>query len=80
MLEGIRNAKKRIGLKQSMKALQTDEVDYLIVAKDADMRVIGDLLALGNQKNITIHYVDTMKQLGKAAGIGVGASVVAILK
>jgi len=80
MLDSIRNAKKKVGLKQSLKALQKDEVDYLIVARDADKRVIGDLLTLSSEKNVTVHYVDTMKQLGKAAGINVGASVVAILK
>lgn len=80
MLDSIKGSKKSVGIKQTTKALINDEVIYLIIAKDADTKILKDILAISSQKGIEVYYVDNMKQLGKMAGIAVGAAVVALLK
>ena len=68
-----------IGTKQTVKALKDGKVKEMIIASDAEQKVTEQVIkeALGNDVPIT--YVDSMKKLGKACGIEVGASAVAII-
>ncbi|MEH7223783.1 50S ribosomal protein L7ae-like protein [Bacillus sp. JJ1566] len=78
--EKVLQAKKIIiGTKQAVKAIQTDKVLEIVVAEDADRRVINKVLQLAEEQQIPISKVDSMKKLGKACGIEVGASTVAII-
>ncbi|WP_099352735.1 50S ribosomal protein L7ae-like protein [Fredinandcohnia onubensis] len=78
--EKVLQAKKIIiGTKQAVKAIQTDKVTEIVVAEDADRRVINKVLQLAEAQQIPISKVDSMKRLGKACGIEVGASTVAII-
>jgi len=78
--EKVSQAKKIIiGTKQAVKAIQTDKVTEIVVAEDADRRVINKVLQLAEAQQIPISKVDSMKKLGKACGIEVGASTVAII-
>lgn len=79
--EKVAQAKKIIvGSKQTVKALKAGEVIELVIAEDADMKVTANLLQIAREMNTAITYVDSMKKLGKACGIAVGASAVAITK
>jgi len=51
----------------------------VFIAKDADEHVVARIKELCIKNNIPIVYVDTMKQLGKACNIDVGASVACLL-
>lgn len=79
--EKVKQAKHlSIGLKQTMKAIEQEMVKEIFIAKDADKRLTSKIIKHGNKNHITIHYVDSMKQLGLACGIDVGASTVAVLR
>ncbi|HQA57900.1 MAG TPA: ribosomal L7Ae/L30e/S12e/Gadd45 family protein [Acetivibrio sp.] len=80
MLEDLKSSNKTVGLKQSMKAVEKMTAKQVFIAKDADERVVGRIKELCQKNNIPIVYVDTMKQLGKACDIEVGASVACLLK
>ncbi|HOJ11864.1 MAG TPA: ribosomal L7Ae/L30e/S12e/Gadd45 family protein [Clostridiales bacterium] len=80
MLELLKNSKKTVGSKQSLKAIQGDQVKMCIIARDADEKVIRSIKEPCEKKSIEITYADDMKKLGKACNIDVGASVVCILK
>ena len=67
-----------IGTKQSAKALKEGTVKEIVVAKDADQRLIAKIANLAMDMNVPVLYVDSMKKLGKACGIEVGATAVAI--
>ncbi|WP_026673490.1 50S ribosomal protein L7ae-like protein [Alkalihalobacterium bogoriense] len=69
-----------IGTKQTLKALETGNVKELVIAEDADRRVVMKVRTVAQRKSIPIITVDSMKKLGKACGIDVGASTVAIIK
>lgn len=67
-----------IGSKQTLKALKEMEVTEVIIADDADRRVTNKIVLAAKENNIPIVRVDSMKKLGKACGIEVGAATVAI--
>jgi len=80
VLELLKNSKKTVGLKQSLKALNRDEVKTVIIAKDASEKIVKEVKEICEKKQKEVIYVDEMRQLGKACNIDVGASVVCILK
>jgi large subunit ribosomal protein L7A len=69
-----------IGTKQTVKALKDGNVRELIIANDADAKVTAAVVKEALDINVPILYVDSMKKLGKACGIEVGASTVAIIR
>ncbi|WP_430789287.1 50S ribosomal protein L7ae-like protein [Virgibacillus flavescens] len=69
-----------IGTKQTLKAMKNGDVSEVILADDADKHLTGKIADLAQELDIPCHYVDSMKKLGTACGIDVGASTVAIKK
>lgn len=80
MLELLKRKGKIVGIKQTKKAADQDTLEAVFIACDADPRVVGQLKQLCEERKILICTTESMKQLGKAAGIDVGAAVVGILK
>jgi len=68
-----------VGLKQTGRALEKDNVRSVYVAKDADNRLIQPIIEMCKAREIQILEVPSMTELGKTFGIKVGAAVVAIL-
>ena len=68
-----------IGLKQTVKAIEQGMVKEVFIAKDADQRLTGKVAILCKEKLIEVEYVDSMRKLGKACGIEVGAATAAIM-
>ena len=69
-----------IGAKQTKKAIEQGNATRVFVAEDADPRVIEPIIKLCKENGIAAERVDSMKKLGKACGIEVGAATAAILK
>jgi large subunit ribosomal protein L7A len=68
-----------VGTKQTVKALKSGTVKEVVIAEDADVIVTQKVIQAANEHNIPVVKVDSMKKLGKACGIEVGASAVAII-
>ncbi|MBS4193368.1 50S ribosomal protein L7ae-like protein [Bacillus sp. FJAT-49705] len=68
-----------IGTKQTVKALKSRTAKEVVVAKDADQKVIAKVTNTASELNVPVLYVDSMKKLGNACGIEVGAATVAII-
>lgn len=80
-LDRIRLAKKRtIGTNQTVKAVQQSIAKLLYVARDAETRITLPIVRAAEEHGIQVEWVDTMKQLGKACGIEVGAATAAIIE
>ncbi|GAX89327.1 ribosomal L7Ae/L30e/S12e/Gadd45 family protein [Effusibacillus lacus] len=78
--ERIRGAKNvAVGTNQTTKALEQSAAREVYVAKDADRKIVDRIVHLCEAKNTPVIWVDSMKQLGKACGIEVGAAAAAIL-
>lgn len=80
MLNKLKEApKKTIGTKQTLRAIEQDQVELVFIAQDAEEYVVLDLIQLCQKRDINLVYVDSMKKLGEACGIQVGAASAAIL-
>lgn len=80
MLENLRTNNKTIGVKQTLKAVEGGKARTVFIARDAEEKVVGKIKELCDKNSIEIVYVESMKQLGKACGIEVGAAAACVLK
>lgn len=71
---------KVVGFKQSIKAIQSGGANAVYIASDAEARIIETIVNLCKENSLELHYVNTMKNLGKLCGIDVGAASAVILK
>ncbi|WP_342603735.1 50S ribosomal protein L7ae-like protein [Peribacillus sp. FSL E2-0159] len=69
-----------IGTKQAVRALKNNLIQEVIIADDADIYLTGRVVETAKELDVPITYVDSMRLLGKACGIDVGAATVAIKK
>lgn len=79
MLTDLERADKVVGVKQTRRALNDGRAQALYLAKDADPALTDPLAALAEEKGVPVHWADTMKALGRACGIAVGAAVAAVV-
>ncbi len=69
-----------VGTKQTVRALKSGHVVEVYVALDADPRITDSIIFTANELNVPVIKVDSMKKLGRACGIDVGATTVAIIQ
>jgi len=74
------NRRRIVGLKQSRRAVKEGRASAAYVASDAEERVVEPFVRLCGEENVPVFRVDTMQELGAAAGIGIGAAVVTEIK
>lgn len=68
-----------VGTKQTVRALKSGQVLEVFVASDADPRITESIVHTAKEMDVPVTTVDSMKRLGKACGIDVGATTVAII-
>lgn len=79
-LERLRAAEHRaVGSHQTAKAIGKGRAQLVFVATDADRRVTEGVLAAARDRGLEVVEVATMRDLGRACGIAVGAAAAAIL-
>jgi len=67
-----------VGLKQSKKAVEANEVKLAYIAKDADYEITAPVLRLCNKKDITINREYNMKDLAKLCKIEVPTAIAVV--
>jgi large subunit ribosomal protein L7A len=78
--EKVKQADKiSIGTKQATKVIEAGQAQEVFVAKDADPRITGKVIALCKKMDVKVTYIDSMKLLGKTCGIEVGAAIAAVV-
>ncbi len=80
MLSKLQVKEKVVGVKQSRRAIREDLAREVFLASDADGVLTAPLAQLCREKGIPVSMDFSMRQLGQAAGIQVGAAVVTLLK
>ena len=80
MLEELRAKEKVIGVKQSRRAVRDGSAQLVFLAADADPALTRPLEEQCRLRQIPVVTQFTMRELGQAAGIQVGAAVAALLK
>ena len=79
MLEDLKNAKKVVGIKQLRRALADNTAKTVFLADDADPALTEPIRLTCKEKNVPCISVCSMRQLGTACGIAVGAAAAAIV-
>jgi large subunit ribosomal protein L7A len=69
--------KVTIGTKQTTRVVELGLATEVFVAKDADPRITTKIVNLCKKMGVKVTYVDSMRMLGKACGIEVGAAMAA---
>ena len=77
MSEALTAKKKVVGLKQTRRAVSAGQAVQVYLACDAESRLTEPLLECCHTAGIPVETEWTMKQLGKACGIDVGAAAAA---
>ena len=75
----LENNLKVVGAKQTKRALRDGKATKVYLAKDADPALTEPMEALSLEHQVAVEWIPTMKDLGKACGIAVGAAVAAVL-
>lgn len=76
----LKDTRKIVGTKQTIKWLERESVKLVFVAKDADDRVTSQVVELAKAKNVEVRYIDTMHELGKECNVEVKTAVAAIIE
>ena len=79
MLSKLAEASKVVGAKQTRRALAGGQAHTVYLAEDADPRVTEAIRELCRECGVPVFDVPTMKELGQACGIAVGAAVAALV-
>lgn len=80
MPDRLRAAAKRIvGVKQTLKALEKGRARVVYIARDAEAHVVQPVLEACQRRGLEPVYVDTMKDLGRHCQIDVGAATAALV-
>lgn len=80
MFQEQKQTKKIVGMKQLRRAVRDKRVAHVLMADDADPWVREEIEALCREAGVIPAHISTMKALGAACGISVGAAVAATLQ
>lgn len=80
MLKELQVKEKVVGVKQSRRAIREDQAVKVFLALDAAASLTSPIAQQCEEKAIPVVWGFTMRQLGQAAGIQVGAAVAVLLK
>ena len=72
--------KKIVGAKQTLRAVNSDIVETVYVASDAEVRITKSVLDACILHGVEVIYVDTMQKLGIMCSIDVGTAIACVLK
>jgi len=79
MINELNTNNKYIGLKQSMGAIEQGTAAKAFLAKDTQPHIRNKIIASCLENGVPVEYAETMRGLGEACGIDVGAAVVVLL-
>ena len=80
MMQELSGPNKVVGSKQVKRALRDGRAVRLFMAVDADPRLLQPLVQEAVNRQVPVSQVPTMKELGLACGIAVGAAVAVLTK
>jgi len=79
MLTQLSQNQSVVGAKQVKRALEAGRAVKVFLADDADPRITGPIASACAGKGVETQAVPSMKELGAACGISVGAAVAALV-
>ncbi|MEI6602221.1 MAG: ribosomal L7Ae/L30e/S12e/Gadd45 family protein [Clostridia bacterium] len=78
-MEELKNARKVVGLNQTVRAIEEQQAKMVFLAEDVDPKLYSRIEKLCEANGVSVTKVQDMKTLGKACGIDVKAAMACIL-
>lgn len=78
--KSLRDLNVKIGTKETVRHVEAGQAVEVFVALDADAKLVYKITSLCQKKNVRLTRVDSMRDLGKACGIEVGAAMAAVIQ
>jgi large subunit ribosomal protein L7A len=72
-------ARRVVGAKQTLRAVERGEAQAVYLARDADQRVVRPIKEACERAGIPLVETASMEELGRICGIAVGAAAAAVL-
>lgn len=69
-----------VGTKQILKLMEQEQIEEVVIAKNAESHVTSRVIELAKTKGVAVHYCESMEELGKSCGISVGAAAAGYLR
>ncbi|MGM9619122.1 MAG: L7Ae/L30e/S12e/Gadd45 family ribosomal protein [Oscillospiraceae bacterium] len=79
MPKELKTGRRVTGLKQTVRAVRSGEAQRVFFARDADEALLAPLRALCRERGVPALDGGSMKELGEACGLAVGAAAAAEL-
>ena len=79
MLEDLSRCEKVVGAKQVKRALNSGRAKRIFMALDADPRLLQPLVQQAVRQQVPLEQASSMRALGEACGIAVGAAIAALV-
>ena len=79
MSEELKTKNKLVGLKQSIPAIEQGKAIKAFLAKDTEVHIRNKILTKCLENAVPVEYAESMRSLGEACGIDVGAAVAVLL-
>jgi len=78
-MDELKNARKVIGLNQTIRAIEEQIAKTVYLAEDADIKIVSRIEKLCKDHEVQVIRVESMKALGKACGIDVKAAMACVI-
>lgn len=78
-LEELKTSSFVVGMKETERAIEKQEVSCVFIASDCDERISNPLTEICQASNIPVIQDYTKKEIGRACGIKVKAAAAAVL-
>ncbi|MBQ4158145.1 MAG: ribosomal L7Ae/L30e/S12e/Gadd45 family protein [Clostridia bacterium] len=80
MLDTLKMSAKTVGMRTTIRAIESGAAYHAFIAEDADVFITRRVQELCQAKDIPYTRVESMKMLGEACGVQVGAACAALVK
>ena len=81
MEQQLRQIHKRVvGTKQVLRAVKAGKAACVFLCRDADDFIYRQVQSLCEEKQVPIHMLDSMQELGRLSLVGVKTAAAAVLK
>ncbi|MBR0277491.1 MAG: ribosomal L7Ae/L30e/S12e/Gadd45 family protein [Clostridia bacterium] len=80
MIDELVCSNKVVGLKQTVRAIDEENVSKVFLACDISPDIFEKISIMCKEKGIEVEHIKTMKEIGNICKIDVPAAVAAILK
>jgi len=78
-MDELKNARKVVGLNQTVRAIEEHQAKTVYVAEDAESKVLSRIEKLCETHGVELKKCESMKALGKACGIDVKAATACVI-